>query len=680
VWSTMTDRVENTPHNAFKSAQSSVRIATLVGVIMLLVSAASAQELVTNGSFQHDLAGWTITQPSGTTVSWSPVDAAASPQSGSVLFDDQGAHFPAITQTVAIKSSTPYVFATSLFIPPGQGVGTLSLTLTLLDASNNWLSDELAGACTGNYPSSGCQQISAGVWYTYHHAFTTQPNAAYARISVARTGDVATFRIHADNVSLQPATSPSCAITCTTSVPSTGQTSTPVSFTATATPTNCTGTPTYAWTFGDSTTSAVQNPVHTYGAPGTYTWQVTTTADAQTCTRNGTIVITSCAITACSLTGPYVTQRNTMIGFHAAATTNGCTSTPTFAWNFTGSSGGPVGADITTSFSTAGVVPVTLTAAVPGGASCTRSDQVLVVQYADRLEEWLTLGVQAAQSWYELFFNLAGAHGLNLNLQGFLNLDPLTTSTLQRVHVGAYSFGLFTSGTSAAKPLASDSMPTLRVIDPSGRVYERGNLPAGAVYLEDRFLGFDAPIALLMLASAPSGQYTIQVIPAPGGLSTRVSLAASDASTNTTTVIAKDVPLAGTLQFTTLRSMPSSRRHSASPPVTNPCLLMTSDNVYVAYTNTSDSCSSGGAAACPVGDPLTFQAFAYLYSFDCAAHTFSWDFGDNTTAVGRSVVHAYAAPGVYAVRATIRNPVQTFVATASVTIAPAPTASHVAEH
>lgn len=82
-----------------------------------------------------------------------------------------------------------------------------------------------------------------------------------------------------------------CTVTCTATAPATGTAGSAVTFSSTATPSGCTGSPTYSWTFGDSQTSSSQNPSHTYSAAGTYSWGLTVTVDGQTCTRSGSITI-----------------------------------------------------------------------------------------------------------------------------------------------------------------------------------------------------------------------------------------------------------------------------------------------------------------------------------------------------------------------------------------------------
>ena len=58
-------------------------------------------------------------------------------------------------------------------------------------------------------------------------------------------------------------------------VPAAGTVGTAVAFKGSATPSSCSGAPSYSWQLGDGTTSAQQNPSHTYASVGTYAWSMT---------------------------------------------------------------------------------------------------------------------------------------------------------------------------------------------------------------------------------------------------------------------------------------------------------------------------------------------------------------------------------------------------------------------
>ena len=83
-----------------------------------------------------------------------------------------------------------------------------------------------------------------------------------------------------------------CSLTCTASVPASGQANQGLSFSASGTVSGCTGTPVFAWDFGDGGTATAPATTHAYAAAGTYTWTMTATVDGTMCTQTGSITIT----------------------------------------------------------------------------------------------------------------------------------------------------------------------------------------------------------------------------------------------------------------------------------------------------------------------------------------------------------------------------------------------------
>ena len=67
-----------------------------------------------------------------------------------------------------------------------------------------------------------------------------------------------------------------------------------VTFTAAGTPTNCTGTISYDWSFGDGSAHASGTTAsHTYTEAGTYTWTVTASLGTAVASKSGTIVVSN---------------------------------------------------------------------------------------------------------------------------------------------------------------------------------------------------------------------------------------------------------------------------------------------------------------------------------------------------------------------------------------------------
>lgn len=110
-------------------------------------------------------------------------------------------------------------------------------------------------------------------------------------------GSITDEGVYLDNIVLTKTTSNPCSLSCSASGPGSAIAGAPVSFTASATATNCSSQPTYNWDFGDSSQdSTARNPSHTYSSPGSYTWTMTAQADTETCTKTGTITVTGSSI------------------------------------------------------------------------------------------------------------------------------------------------------------------------------------------------------------------------------------------------------------------------------------------------------------------------------------------------------------------------------------------------
>ncbi len=84
-----------------------------------------------------------------------------------------------------------------------------------------------------------------------------------------------------------------CLLDCAAEVPANALVDQGVLFTASATPSDCSGEVAYAWDFGDGTISGEQNPTHPYAATGTYHWVMEASIAGVSCSRNGEVVVTA---------------------------------------------------------------------------------------------------------------------------------------------------------------------------------------------------------------------------------------------------------------------------------------------------------------------------------------------------------------------------------------------------
>lgn len=94
-----------------------------------------------------------------------------------------------------------------------------------------------------------------------------------------------------DDVAVTAVQKGTCTLTCTATGPSSVSPGVAAAFSATATPSaECTGTPSFSWSFGDGQSSTQQNPTHTYASLGSFTWTLMVSQDGAICSRSGTII------------------------------------------------------------------------------------------------------------------------------------------------------------------------------------------------------------------------------------------------------------------------------------------------------------------------------------------------------------------------------------------------------
>lgn len=148
-----------------------------------------------------------------------------------------------------------------------------------------------------------------------------------------------------------------------------------VNFAATATPSNCSGEVAYAWDFGDGHGSAQQNPGHTFSAPGSYVWTLTVTAEGATCSKTGTVTVSSgCTLTCSASAAPASGAPPLAVTFASSAEPTNCSGTVAYSWNF-GDGATSTEQNPTHIYASAGSYGWTFTATA-GGATCTRTGTV----------------------------------------------------------------------------------------------------------------------------------------------------------------------------------------------------------------------------------------------------------------------------------------------------------------
>jgi len=108
-----------------------------------------------------------------------------------------------------------------------------------------------------------------------------------------------------------------------------------------------------------------------------------------------------------------------------------------------------------------------------------------------------------------------------------------------------------------------------------------------------------------------------------------------------------------------------------APARAQSCGTMNPNNVFISFADASAMCSNATTAGCTIADPIQFAASAFGYSFNCATHTFTWNFGDGTpNATSPTAAHVYSMTGFFTVTLTISNPSQTMTLSQLLPIGP----------
>jgi PKD repeat protein len=218
---------------------------------------------------------------------------------------------PVITTTATVVTNSPTASDITSFTSANGTLTTSTRTSTVSDACNatpaltvTAAADTTSGTAplTVNFTGTAANGTQPYTWewdFGDGSAKSTQQNPSHTyndpgsyAVTLKVTDSAAKT---ASDTHLTIDVAGTCTIFCYSNVPASGTVGQSITFQGTAEWANCTGSPTYAWTFGDGQTSSTQSPTHTYAGPGTYDWVLTVSQDGQSCTKNGTLTITGAA-------------------------------------------------------------------------------------------------------------------------------------------------------------------------------------------------------------------------------------------------------------------------------------------------------------------------------------------------------------------------------------------------
>lgn len=106
-----------------------------------------------------------------------------------------------------------------------------------------------------------------------------------------------------------------------------------------------------------------------------------------------------------------------------------------------------------------------------------------------------------------------------------------------------------------------------------------------------------------------------------------------------------------------------------NPPPSQGCAVLTPNvSMSIVFANTSYTCSNISQAGCKTGESLQFYVTDFQYNSSCAPHTFSWTFGDGSTATGRDATHTFTTNNTYQVRCNVTVNGQTYALTQQIAV------------
>jgi hypothetical protein len=156
----------------------------------------TAECLLPNGSFDHDVSGWTV-RPFAVnqgTISWSPLDAGGKADSGSAMLTLNGSQF-GVDRCVAVEPLSQYVMRSSVFMPPGQQADIFDFpafqSISLFDTPD----------CSGSDSGFGDSITNiAGSWLRIESSFHTYTNTHSAKISLNVNVAAGSFTTYYDDI------------------------------------------------------------------------------------------------------------------------------------------------------------------------------------------------------------------------------------------------------------------------------------------------------------------------------------------------------------------------------------------------------------------------------------------------------------------------------------------------
>ena len=409
-------------------------------------------------------------------------------------------------------------------------------------------------------------------------------------------------------------------VTAPTAAPVAGFSATPTSGTSPLTVnfTNAsTGSITsYAWNFGDGTSSTAASPSHAYAAAGVYTVSLTVTGAGGSNTKTNTNYITVTAPTAAPVAGFSATPTSGTSPLTVNFTNASTGSITSYAWNF-GDGTSSTAASPSHVYAAAGVYTVSLTVTGAGGSN-TKTNTNYITVTAPTAAPVAGFSATPTSGTSPLTVNFTNASTGSITSYAWNFGDGTSSSAASPSHAyaaaGVYTVSLTVTGAGGsntktntnyitvtaptAAPVAGFSATPTSGTSPLTVNFSNASTGSITSYAWNFGDGTSSSAASPSHAYAAAGVYTVSLtVTGAGGSNTKTN-------TNYITVTAPTAaPVAGF----------SATPTSGTSPLT------------VNFTNASTG----------------------------SITSYAWNFGDGTSSSAASPSHAYAAAGVYTVSLTV---------------------------
>lgn len=383
---------------------------------------------------------------------------------------------------------------------------------------------------------------------------------------------------------------------------------------------------TYTWDFGDSSTGTGQAVSHVYTAEGTFTVTVTVTdQDGAFVKGTATVIISNGAPSTPVITVSQPRQEGTPITFSASATDPGGDPL-TYTWTF-GDAGTGTGASLTHTYTDQGTYNVSVTASDPGGSKSTATTSVTVTNVAPTI--------------VSLSGDFSGNQGQTLSY------STVATDPGSDILTYTWDFG---DGTATQKGTDKTSVT---------HVYSSIGVYTLTLTVEDEDGGKVSQTRTVNIGNgAPSISSFTGDTSGDEGSTFRYSVTASDPGGDTVTYAWNfgdgTTLAASTTNNNVAHVYKDNGTFNVVVTVADPGGLSTTSTQTVVVRNVAPTLTSlTGPSSLLQATNGTFAAASTDPGADTI--TYAWNWGDNTTGTGATVVHGWCKVGNLTITLTVSD-------------------------